>query len=84
MCAAHFVFCTQNLELTKAGQASIVNIASISGIVKNSQNGQFNYNSSKAATNQLTALMATEFSRKSIGIRVNAICPGCECPASSL
>lgn len=34
------------------------------------QNGQFIYNSSKAATIQLTKLLATEFSEPNLAVRV--------------
>lgn len=56
--------------------ASIINIASISGTIKQSQGGQFAYNSSKAAARHLTNLMAYEFSRDDVLVRVNSICPG--------
>ncbi|RSH79180.1 uncharacterized protein EHS24_001219 [Apiotrichum porosum] len=55
---------------------NIVNIASLSGITRTSQRGQFNYNASKAATIHLSLMHATEFSRRGLGIRVNAISPG--------
>lgn len=55
---------------------NIVNIASLSGITRTSQRGQFNYNASKAATIHLSLMHATEFARRGLGIRVNAISPG--------
>lgn len=55
---------------------NIINICSISGITKTTQGGQFAYNSSKAATIQLNRLLATEFSRENVCVRVNSIAPG--------
>lgn len=59
-----------------AEPGNVINIASISGITHTSQGGQFSYNSSKAATAHLTRMMATEFARRGLDIRVNAIAPG--------
>jgi len=55
--------------------SSVINITSISGIIKLSQ-GHFAYNSAKAAASHLTKMMATEFALKGINVRVNAIAPG--------
>jgi NAD(P)-dependent dehydrogenase (short-subunit alcohol dehydrogenase family) len=56
--------------------SSVINITSISGIVKISQ-GHYAYNSSKAATNSLTMMLANELKFGSAAnIRVNAIAPG--------
>ncbi|KAG9010524.1 hypothetical protein FRB94_010290 [Tulasnella sp. JGI-2019a] len=55
---------------------NVVNIASMSGITRTSQRGQFSYNTSKAATISLSTQLATEFARRGLGIRVNVICPG--------
>ncbi|TFK27993.1 short-chain dehydrogenase [Coprinopsis marcescibilis] len=55
--------------------SSVVNISSISGITKLSQN-HFCYNSAKAATGHLTKMLSTEILLKKIPIRVNAIAPG--------
>ncbi|KAK0547691.1 hypothetical protein OC846_003947 [Tilletia horrida] len=57
---------------------AVVNITSISGIVKQSQN-HFAYNSSKAAASHLTRMLAHELNfghKATVGIRVNAIAPG--------
>lgn len=58
---------------------SVINITSISGLVKLSQN-HFAYNASKAAANSLTYMLSHElkFSQggPQIGLRVNAIAPG--------
>lgn len=56
--------------------SSVINITSISGIVKLSQY-HYAYNASKAAANHLTQMLAHELRfRTNIGIRVNAIAPG--------
>jgi len=55
--------------------AVIINVTSISGIMKQSQN-HFAYNSSKAAATHLTKMLATELALRDIPIRVNAIAPG--------
>lgn len=55
---------------------NVIVVSSQSGITKWSQNSQYAYNASKAAANHLTRTLAYELAEKSIGIRVNAICPG--------
>ena len=54
---------------------SIINITSISGVMKGSSSGQFAYASSKAAAIHLTRVMATTFAEAKV--RVNSIAPGC-------
>ncbi|KAM0693081.1 hypothetical protein Q7P36_007638 [Cladosporium allicinum] len=53
---------------------SILNISSISGITKESQNGQFSYNASKAGTISLTEQLAVDL--KHLEVRVNTLAPG--------
>ncbi|KIJ54163.1 hypothetical protein M422DRAFT_153670 [Sphaerobolus stellatus SS14] len=55
--------------------STIVNVSSISGLMKLSQN-HFAYNTAKAATSHLTKLLGTELALKKVPIRVNAIAPG--------
>ncbi|KAI0252169.1 short-chain dehydrogenase [Lactifluus subvellereus] len=55
--------------------SSVVNITSISGILKIAQR-HFAYNSSKAAATHLTKMLATEIALKGIPVRVNSIAPG--------
>jgi len=55
---------------------SILNISSISGITKESQNGQFSYNASKAATISLAEQLAVDFKRPGLEVRVNTLAPG--------
>lgn len=50
--------------------AGIVNISSISGITRTTQH-HASYNVSKAATIHLNTLLAQEFSRKGVKVRVN-------------
>jgi NAD(P)-dependent dehydrogenase (short-subunit alcohol dehydrogenase family) len=54
--------------------ATIVNVASMSGLVVNLPQPQAAYNASKAAVSMLTASLAVEW--LPLGIRVNAIAPG--------
>jgi NAD(P)-dependent dehydrogenase (short-subunit alcohol dehydrogenase family) len=62
-------------KVVDAGQkGSIVNIASMSGLVVNVPQPQAAYNASKAAVSMLTASLAVEW--LPLGIRVNAIAPG--------
>ena len=64
---------------TKAGYpepGNIVNLSSMSGITVTSQRGQFNYNAGKAATLSLSKMLAAEFARRNLGVRVNCVCPG--------
>ncbi|KAF7297816.1 NAD(P)-binding protein [Mycena kentingensis (nom. inval.)] len=55
--------------------SSIINITSISGVIKLAQD-HFAYNSAKAAGSHLTRMLATEFAVKGAKVRVNAIAPG--------
>jgi len=55
--------------------SSVVNITSISGILKIAQS-HFAYNSSKAAATHLTKMLATELALKNIPVRVNSVAPG--------
>ena len=75
-----YYFCSAAfLPLLAAAQpshGSIINISSMSGITKESQNGQFCYNASKAACISLTEQLATDFSREGVEVRVNTLAPG--------
>ncbi|KAI9821021.1 MAG: hypothetical protein M1827_003754 [Pycnora praestabilis] len=53
----------------------VINITSISGITKKSQN-HFAYNASKGAANHLTKMLASEVSNGGLKIRINSIAPG--------
>lgn len=53
----------------------VINISSISGIVKISQ-GHFSYNASKGATVHLNRMLATEVANAGVKVRINSIAPG--------
>ncbi|KAJ7366626.1 NAD(P)-binding protein [Mycena albidolilacea] len=55
--------------------SSVINITSISGLIRLAQD-HFAYNSAKAAASALTKMLATEFALKGALVRVNAIAPG--------
>jgi len=54
---------------------TVINISSISGIVKTSQH-HFAYNASKAAAIHLSTMLSNEISQNGLKIRVNSIAPG--------
>ena len=56
------------------GRGSIVNIASMSGVIVNRGLMQAHYNSSKAAVIHLSKSLAMEWAQR--GVRVNTISPG--------
>lgn len=62
-------------EQEKGWSSTVINISSISGIVKVSQH-HFAYNASKAAAIHLTKMLAHEISSSGLRIRVNNIAPG--------
>jgi len=59
-------------ELLHSGNAAIVNIASMVGVV--GRPGAFAYQASKAAVRQMTKATALEYASR--GVRANAVCPG--------
>lgn len=66
----------QNGTDTEHGWSStVINISSISGIIKSSQR-HFAYNTSKAAAIHLSKMLAQEISSSGLKIRVNNIAPG--------
>ncbi|KAB8210207.1 hypothetical protein BDV34DRAFT_220801 [Aspergillus parasiticus] len=62
-------------EQEKGWSSTVINISSISGIVKVSQH-HFAYNASKAAAIHLTKMLAHEVASSGLRIRVNNIAPG--------
>ncbi|KAI0384948.1 NAD(P)-binding protein [Hypomontagnella monticulosa] len=55
--------------------STVINISSISGLVKTAQH-HFQYNASKAAAIHLTRMLASEIAGNELKIRVNSIAPG--------
>lgn len=79
--AAHYFVSMAFLPLLARGNArtpgyssQIVNVSSISGVMKGTSRGQFAYASSKAAFTHVSRMMATTF--KDVPVRVNVIAPG--------
>lgn len=60
--------------MLEQGKGSIVNIASMSGLIVNTPQNQCAYNASKGGLIMLTKSMAAEWAQR--GVRVNALCPG--------
>ncbi|KAJ5225596.1 hypothetical protein N7468_006821 [Penicillium chermesinum] len=65
----------KSTEKHRGWSGTVINISSISGIVKVSQH-HFAYNASKAAAIHLTKMLAHEITSSSLRIRVNNIAPG--------
>ncbi|TIB94556.1 NAD(P)-binding protein [Wallemia mellicola] len=55
---------------------NIVNVTSMSGIMRTSQDGQFSYNANKAAARSLSTQLANDFTRPHINVRVNQLALG--------
>ena len=62
-------------DLHEGYSGTVINISSISGLVKSAQH-HFSYNSSKAATIHLTKLLASEVANNGLKVRINSIAPG--------
>jgi NAD(P)-dependent dehydrogenase (short-subunit alcohol dehydrogenase family) len=60
---------------THGYSGTVINISSISGLVKSSQH-HFSYNASKGAAIHLTKLLASEVASNGLKIRINSIAPG--------
>ncbi|KAL8934946.1 MAG: hypothetical protein Q9211_004965 [Gyalolechia sp. 1 TL-2023] len=72
--AAFLPLLAKGREVTPGYSTSIVNVSSVSGVMKGSSKGQFAYATSKAGLIHLTRMMATTF--VDAKIRVNCIAPG--------
>lgn len=72
--AAFLPLLSKGRGVTPGYTSSVVNVASISGVMKGSSVGQFSYATSKAGYIHLTKLLATTLAEAKI--RVNCIAPG--------
>jgi NAD(P)-dependent dehydrogenase (short-subunit alcohol dehydrogenase family) len=75
MTAAFLPLLQKGTEAEHGFSSTVINISSISGIVKTSQH-HFAYNASKAASIHLTKMLAHEIASSKLKIRVNNIAPG--------
>jgi len=73
--AAFLPLLNKGTEDERGWSSTVVNISSISGIVKTAQH-HFAYNASKAAAIHLTKMLAHEITSSNIKLRVNNIAPG--------
>ncbi|KAL6720670.1 hypothetical protein ACLMJK_002595 [Lecanora helva] len=74
MTAAFLPLLAKARQITPGYSSSVVNVASISGVMKGSSMGQFAYATSKAGFIHMTRMMATTFADAKV--RVNCIAPG--------
>ncbi|OAL34921.1 hypothetical protein AYO20_05882 [Fonsecaea nubica] len=74
MSAAFLPLLSKGRDVTPGYTSSIVNVTSISGLMKGSSNGQFAYASSKAGFIHLTRMLASTLAETKV--RVNQIAPG--------
>lgn len=75
MSTAFLPLLQKSTETHKGYSGTIVNISSISGHIRISQN-HFSYNASKGATIHLNKMLASEIAKNGIKVRVNGIAPG--------
>lgn len=75
MTTAFLPLLQKSSEIHHGYSGTVINIASISGMVKDPQH-HFNYNASKAATIHLTRMLANAIAENGIKVRVNSISPG--------
>ncbi|WQF89444.1 Putative short-chain dehydrogenase/reductase SDR, NAD(P)-binding domain superfamily [Colletotrichum destructivum] len=62
-------------EKRRGWSGTVINISSISGMIKKSQH-HFSYNASKAATIHVNRMLAEEVASNGIKVRINSIAPG--------
>ncbi|KAK5079072.1 hypothetical protein LTS08_003775 [Lithohypha guttulata] len=75
MTTAFLPLLQKSSEHKKGYSATVINITSISGIVKTAQH-HFAYNASKGAAIHLTSLLSSEIANNGLKIRINGIAPG--------
>lgn len=75
MTTAFLPLLQRSTESEHGWSGTVVNISSISGLVRISQ-GHFSYNASKGATVHLNKMLASEIAKAGLKIRVNSIAPG--------
>ena len=75
MTTAFLPLLQKSTETHYGWSGTVINITSISGLVRISQ-GHFAYNSSKGAQVHLNKLLSSEIHRAGLKIRVNSIAPG--------
>jgi NAD(P)-dependent dehydrogenase (short-subunit alcohol dehydrogenase family) len=75
MTTAFLPLLQKSTESQHGYSATVINISSISGLVKTAQH-HFAYNASKAATIHLTRMLASEIASNGLKVRVNSIAPG--------
>ncbi|KAJ6780492.1 hypothetical protein PWT90_02968 [Aphanocladium album] len=73
--AAFLPLLQKSTEKHAGWSGSVINITSISGLIKSAQH-HFAYNASKAAAEHLTRMLAAEIAEAGLKIRVNSIAPG--------
>ncbi|KFA73284.1 hypothetical protein S40288_07240 [Stachybotrys chartarum IBT 40288] len=73
--AAFLPLLQQSTQTHDGWSSTVINITSISGMIKTAQH-HFAYNASKGAFQHLTRMMASEFLLSGVRVRINAIAPG--------
>lgn len=73
--AAFLPLLQNSTDIHQGWSATVINISSISGLVKASQH-HYAYNASKAATEHLTRILSAEVADSGLKIRINSIAPG--------
>lgn len=75
MTAAFLPLLQKSSESVPGWSGTVINVSSISGLVKSAQH-HFSYNSSKAAAIHLNRLLAAEIAEQGLKVRFNTIAPG--------
>ncbi|CAJ2503627.1 Uu.00g110210.m01.CDS01 [Anthostomella pinea] len=75
MTTAFLPLLQQSSERHPGWSGTVINISSISGLVKTAQH-HFQYNASKAAAIHLTRMLSSEIAGNKLKVRVNSIAPG--------